>query len=72
MNYTLRARLGDGWMKAELRDTIEADANQIANAFRGLGYEVTLDPEAQVCQCWNEGQYGRVHREDCPLHRGQS
>jgi hypothetical protein len=26
---------------------------------------LTADP---VCQCWNEGQYGRVHREDCPLH----
>ena len=20
------------------------------------------------CRCWNEGQWGRVHREDCPLH----
>jgi hypothetical protein len=20
------------------------------------------------CACWNEGQYGRVHREDCPIH----
>lgn len=25
-------------------------------------------PESPICQCWNEGQYGRVHREDCPLH----
>ena len=24
------------------------------------------------CQCWNEGQYGRVHREDCPLHGPES
>lgn len=24
--------------------------------------------EEPVCQCWNEGQYGRVHREDCPIH----
>lgn len=22
------------------------------------------------CRCWNEGQYGRVHREDCPIHSG--
>lgn len=21
------------------------------------------------CACWNEGQYGRVHREDCVLHK---
>lgn len=20
------------------------------------------------CQCWNEGEWGRVHREDCPIH----
>lgn len=20
------------------------------------------------CRCWNEGEWGRVHREDCPLH----
>lgn len=26
-------------------------------------------PAEPVCQCWNEGQYGRVHREDCPIHR---
>lgn len=24
--------------------------------------------ELDECQCWNEGQYGRVHREDCPVH----
>lgn len=23
----------------------------------------------EVCQCWNEGQWGRVHREDCPIHK---
>lgn len=22
-----------------------------------------------TCQCWNEGQYARAHREDCPLHK---
>ncbi len=27
--------------------------------------ELEDDP---VCQCWNEGQWGRVHREDCPIH----
>lgn len=25
-------------------------------------------PDPAVCQCWKEGQYGRVHREDCPIH----
>lgn len=25
-------------------------------------------PAPAICQCWNEGQYGRVHREDCPIH----
>jgi hypothetical protein len=31
----------------------------------------TLPPpkEEVLCQCWNEGQYGRVHREDCPVHK---
>jgi hypothetical protein len=29
---------------------------------------VDPDEQARACQCWNEGQYGRVHREDCPLH----
>lgn len=32
---------------------------------RGL-WRFTLDP---ICQCWNEGEWGRVHREDCPLHK---
>ena len=27
------------------------------------------NPEGQTCQCWNEGEWGRVHREDCPIHR---
>lgn len=32
---------------------------------------VPLPPprEEALCQCWNEGQYGRVHREDCPIHK---
>jgi hypothetical protein len=26
------------------------------------------NPEYNLCACWNEGQYGRVHREKCPIH----
>jgi hypothetical protein len=28
--------------------------------------------DERACRCWNEGQYGRVHREDCPLHKGDT
>jgi hypothetical protein len=24
------------------------------------------------CQCWNEGQWGRVHTEECPIHQTES
>lgn len=34
-------------------------------AVRAVEDALTGEP---VCQCWNEGQYGRIHREDCPLH----
>lgn len=27
-----------------------------------------LPPPDAVCRCWNEGEWGRVHREDCPIH----
>lgn len=35
----------------------------------GLPERVHVREHGYGCQCWNEGQYGRVHREDCPLHR---
>jgi hypothetical protein len=31
--------------------------------------EARNEPEPEpVCRCWNEGEWGRVHREDCPIH----
>lgn len=26
-------------------------------------------PVESRCRCWNEGEWGRVHREDCPVHK---
>lgn len=26
------------------------------------------DTAETLCRCWNEGEWGRVHREDCPIH----
>lgn len=31
--------------------------------------EPPVATEDPACQCWNEGQWGRVHREDCPIHK---
>lgn len=30
------------------------------------------EPDNLVCQCWNEGQWGRVHTEECPIHQTES
>lgn len=36
-----------------------------------VGTHTSVSPNGSIdtgCRCWNEGQYGRVHREDCPIH----
>lgn len=39
-----------------------------AEAREGYQRKLTQHANNIICQCWNEGQYGRVHREDCPTH----
>lgn len=29
--------------------------------------ELEARAEQETCRCWNEGQWGRVHSEDCPI-----
>lgn len=53
--------------------TIAHEASAAAASARGQVIALGLEAqefEARNCRCWNDGQYGRVHREDCPIHKG--
>lgn len=50
------------------RDKARRELVQEAMERQPAPEDAAAQERGPVCQCWNEGQYGRVHREDCPIH----
>jgi hypothetical protein len=51
----------------ELEEAEAIERRELNPIQRTLGVQESR--YASTCRCWNEGEWGRVHREDCPIHR---